>query len=72
VTDQAKDRTSPSAKTREEEAAEAAKKADAGRPPTEAEEAAADSSADLDPEVGEHYEEMLERGANQRGEGRVP
>ena len=27
---------------------------------------------DLDPEVAESYEEMAERGAKQRGEGRLP
>jgi hypothetical protein len=27
---------------------------------------------DVDPEVAENYEEMIERGADQRGEGRIP
>jgi hypothetical protein len=27
---------------------------------------------ELEPEVAEHYEEMTERGAQQRGEGRLP
>ena len=27
---------------------------------------------DLDPDVAENYEEMIERGADQRGEGRIP
>jgi hypothetical protein len=65
-------RTRPDADTRAAEAEEAAVVADAGREPTEAEERAADSNPPLEPEVAEHYEEMVERGANQRGEGRVP
>jgi hypothetical protein len=40
--------------------------------PTAAETAAADRAGAVDPETAEHYEEMLERGANQQGEGRVP
>ena len=72
MTDQPQDRTRPSAETRAEETAEAKVTVGAGRPPTEAEERAADGNADLGPEVGAHYEEMTERGANQRGEGRVP
>jgi hypothetical protein len=44
---------------------------EAGRGPTPEEEAAADRSASsADGEVAEHYEEMLERGAAQEGEGR--
>ena len=27
---------------------------------------------DVDPDVAENYEEMIERGADQRGEGRIP
>jgi hypothetical protein len=40
--------------------------------PTEEDEAAAERAEELDPEVAEHYEEMAERGANQKGEGRLP
>lgn len=42
----------------------------ADRMPTPEEEAAADRSGDLDPEVAESYKEALERGAAQEGEGR--
>ena len=65
-----RERTRPSPKTREEERREAKDAADAGREPTPEEEEAADSN-EPDEEVAEHYEEMTERGAKQRGEGRV-
>ena len=43
----------------------------ADRPPTADEEAAAERTADsADGEVAERYEEMLERGAAQEGEGK--
>ena len=43
----------------------------ADRAPTPEEEAAAErGAAQTDPEAAEHYEEMLERGASQQGEGR--
>jgi hypothetical protein len=66
------ERTRPSAETRAEEAREARQGAGAGRPPTAEEEAAADEHEEVPAEVGEHYEEMLERGARQKGEGRIP
>ena len=40
--------------------------------PTAAEREAADRHGKADPKTGEHYEEMLERGAHQKGEGRLP
>ena len=40
--------------------------------PTEAEEAAAERAGEVDAEVAEHYKEMAERGADQKGEGRLP
>jgi|GEM_PF-6400810 len=44
---------------------------DAGAGPTPEEEAAADRSADsADGEVADHYEEMIEKGAAQEGEGK--
>ena len=61
--------TRPSDDTREEEAREAKKSHDAGREPT-AEEAAAAERQDVDPKTREGYEEMLERGAQQQGEGK--
>jgi hypothetical protein len=44
---------------------------EADRPPTEDEEAAADRSGDLDPEVAEAYKDAIERGAAQEGEGKI-
>jgi len=49
--------------------AQAAHEAD--RPPTADEERKAEQHQG-DPETAEHYEEMAERGANTKGEGRVP
>jgi len=44
---------------------------DAGRGPTPEEEAAADGSAgSADTDVAEHYEDMIEKGAAQEGEGK--
>jgi hypothetical protein len=40
--------------------------------PTAAESAAADRHGEVNPETREHYEEMLEKGANAKGEGRLP
>jgi hypothetical protein len=65
------DRTKPSSETRAAEREEAAAEHDADRPPTEDEERAV-ADREADPEVAEHYEEMTERGAKQRGEGRIP
>jgi hypothetical protein len=65
------DHTRPSKATREEEANEARQTADPGRGPTAEEEAAADSNT-LDPYVAAHEQEMNQRGASQRGEGRLP
>jgi len=61
--------TRPSDVTREEEAREAKKGHDAGGEPTAEEEAAAERH-DVDPKTREGYEEMLERGAHQQGEGK--
>ena len=44
----------------------------ADRPPTVDEEAAAESAEPVDPEVAQAYEEAMERGAKQEGEGRIP
>lgn len=44
---------------------------DAGPGPTPEEEAAADRTADsADTDVAEHYEDMIEKGAAQEGEGK--
>ena len=63
--------TRPSAETREAEHAEAQATHESDRAPTPQEEAVAEAQ-ELEPDVAEHEEEMLERGANQQGEGRVP
>ncbi|MDQ1429697.1 MAG: hypothetical protein QOF40_299 [Actinomycetota bacterium] len=63
--------TRPSSETREAERAEASKPAAADRAPTPEEEKIADS-LDLDPDVAEHEREMIERGAHQKGEGKLP
>lgn len=49
-------------------------KAEHGAPevPTAAEAAAAERSAPASEETREHYEDMLDKGANHPGEGRLP
>lgn len=44
---------------------------DAGRGPTEHEEALADVAAPVSPDVAEAYQAALERGANVEGEGKI-
>jgi hypothetical protein len=51
--------------------AEAHAEHDSDRAATPQEKAAA-GSRELEPDVAGHEEEMLERGANQKGEGRLP
>ena len=63
--------TRPSSETRKAEADEAQTTAHADREATPEEAALADAH-ELDPEVAEHEKEMAERGARQKGEGRVP
>jgi hypothetical protein len=63
------DHTRPSDLTRDEEAREAGKAHDAGPEPTTDEAAAADDHA-VDPKTRAAYEEMIERGAHQKGEGK--
>lgn len=64
-------RTTPSRVTHAEEERDA--RVEAGnRPQPPASDEGAPDEATPDPEVAEHYEEMIERGASQRGEGRVP
>ena len=62
--------TRPSAETREAEYAEAQAKHESDRAPTPQEEAVA--AQEVEPDVAEHEEEMLKRGADQQGEGRLP
>lgn len=63
------DQTKPSDVTRAEEAREAKKAHEAGREAT-ADEAAAAEKNDVDAKTREGYEEMVERGAHQKGEGK--
>lgn len=65
----AADHTRPTNTTRESEARAAHAEHAPGRDPTPDEERAAEKHK-ADPEVAEHYQEMTERGANQKGEGR--
>jgi hypothetical protein len=64
------DHTKPSPETRAQEREEAKARHDADRPPTGDEEAAA-ADLEVDPDAAKHYEEMAERGAKQKGEGRI-
>ena len=56
------------------EADRKATKAEHGAPqvPTAAENEAAERHGKASPETSEHYKDMTERGANQKGEGRLP
>jgi hypothetical protein len=63
--------TRPSRETRDAEREEADRKAGADREPTEDEERLAEQHT-TDESVAEHEAEMLEKGAHQEGEGRVP
>jgi hypothetical protein len=63
--------TRPNDETRATEREDADRRAGADRQPTPDEEQRAESES-LDPEVAEHEREMAERGANQKGEGRLP
>ena len=60
----------PNKNTRKTEEEDAAVKAGADRMPTDEEEKLAEQH-EVDRDVAEHAEEMYERGANQKGEGRV-
>jgi len=63
--------TRPSSETRDAERNEAEMRGQADRMPTPEEEEIADD-LEVDTEVAEHEREMTERGANQKGEGRIP
>ena len=63
-------KTRPSDATRTEEARDAQVRA--GADDLDASTPTPDDDAVVDPEVAEHYEDMIERGANQQGEGRLP
>jgi hypothetical protein len=63
--------TRPSAETRDAGRVEAQAKYESDRAPTPEEDAAVEAQV-MDPDVAEHEREMLKRGANQEGEGRLP
>ena len=63
-------KTRPSDATRAEEARDA--QVPAGADAVDAAVPVPDDDTAADPEVAEHYEEMIERGATQEGEGRLP
>lgn len=63
--------TRPSNDTRATEREDAQQEHKPDREPTPDEERIADQ-LQPDPKVSEEYEEAMERGANQKGEGRVP
>ena len=65
------EKTPVSEATRAAERREAQMPADAGQMPTPEEEAAAEQN-DVDPAVARAEKEATERGANQKGEGRLP
>jgi hypothetical protein len=64
------ERERPSDATRAAERAEAERQAGPDRMPTEDEERTA-LDRDIDDDVREHEKEMAERGARQKGEGRI-
>jgi hypothetical protein len=64
------DHTKPTPETRAAEREEANAPHEPDREPT-ADEAAAAEVLELDPEVAKHEQEMAERGAKQKGEGRI-
>jgi hypothetical protein len=64
--------TRPSGTTRETEAADAQVHAAPDRMPTPDEEDAAERAGKPSPDVERNYDEAIERGAKQPGEGRLP
>lgn len=62
--------TKPNAETRDADRAAVNAEHDAPQTPTPEEEQAAERNS-VDPEVAETYQEMTERGAKQKGEGRI-
>lgn len=64
------DRTKPTAETRAAEREEADAPHVSDREPTREEEAAT-AGLEVDPKVAKSEQEMAERGANQKGEGKI-
>jgi hypothetical protein len=65
-------RTRPSGATRAEEEKDARVEAGADTDSDSSDADRAPTREELDPDVAENYEEAIERGANQRGEGQLP
>ena len=65
------DHTKPSDATRQADEASAATEHESDRMPTNSEVKAADDLKP-NPETAKNYKEMAERGAHQKGEGRIP
>lgn len=63
--------TRPNSETKKAEREDAKVKAGPDDMPTAEEEAVADELPPVDESVSESYKEMAERGANQKGEGRI-
>ena len=70
--DDNRQRTRPSAQTREAEEADARVDSAPDEIPNSDDEAAAERAGKEAAEVDENYEEAIERGARQKGEGRLP
>ena len=64
--------TRPSDQTRAAEADDAQAHAEADELPTPDEEAAAERAGGIDEDVERNYKEAIERGADEKGEGRTP
>jgi hypothetical protein len=60
------------AETRAAEEDEAQRAAGADRMPTQEEARLAEKHGEVDESVAEHEEEMMERGVEEKGEGRIP
>jgi hypothetical protein len=65
-------RTTPSGATRAEEEKDARVEPGADTDTDNSDADRAPTREELDPQVAESYEEAIERGADQRGEGRLP
>jgi hypothetical protein len=72
MADEPRQPTRPSGQTREAEEADARVHSAPDKMPTSDDEAAADRAGKESPDVDENYEDAMERGARQKGEGRLP
>jgi hypothetical protein len=72
VADDPREPTRPSPQTREAEEADARIHSTPDKMPNSDDEAAAERAGKESGEVDENYEDAIERGARQKGEGRLP